>query len=158
MSAIERATTEVRIGNHGKALAYVNTTNELIVKAALDEFNRGLFDCQGVKRYFNCDGVPCVMDSLRLAGCGIWASLQYPREFDEYVSEVMENKLRRGCLWLGADIEFDERKILHDPSILRYDTATIQAMAVGERMTAITFRMLYFWNEHHQRRDTIYKA
>lgn len=154
---IERSVTEVRIGNHGKPMAYVNTINEAIVKEALTKFNRGLFDVMGVKRYFNVLGKACVMDSLRLHGCGIYATLQYARDSADYPSEYMEQFFRKGCLWLGADIEFDTGKTI-SASILAYDMDTVNAMAVGEQMTSIDFRMLYVWDDYHKVRSVIYKA
>lgn len=157
MSAIERTITEVRIGSHGKPLAYVNNCNVELVKSALAKFNEGLFDVMGVKRYFNVNGKACVMDSLRVHGCGIYASLQYARDGEDYPSEYMETFFRRGCLWLGADIEFDTGKAISS-NILAYDIDTVNAMAVGEQMTSVAFKMLYLWDDYHKVRTVIYKV
>ena len=152
---LERAQTEVRIGNHGIPLAYINTANESLVRSALNEFKTGLFDVKGVQRYFNIQGKACLMDSLRLLGCGIYAGLAYARDNEDYLSEWFEHILRQGPLFLGADIEFDTRKTI-SAAALGYDKVQMEAMVVGEQMTYIKFKMLYVWDKQNNRRDVVY--
>jgi len=105
--------TEVRIGNNGQPNFYITGKNEAIVKQALKEFTDKMFDTPCVHYYVKIDQTDCILDSVELAGCVIWASLRYytiekDSEDDKSLEEsLFEESLRRGALFLGCEYEFD---------------------------------------------------
>jgi len=137
--------TEVRIGNEGLPMFYVTPKNEALIKKALKEFTDKMFDSPCVHYYIKVDDADCILDTVEILGCAIWASMRHyvPDELGRDDS-VLETALRYGRLFLGCDYEFDLSQPVQ-PGYLALNNTKMNSMCVSDQLSSITFRMFYYY-------------
>jgi hypothetical protein len=138
--------TEVRIGNEGYPTFFVTPKNQELIKKALKEFTDKMFDSPCVHYYVKVNEADCILDSVELLGCAIWAGMRHyvPEEIYDKNDSALEDALRRGKLFLGCDYEFDTGKDV-DPGYLGLEKTKMESMCVSDQLSSITFRMFYYY-------------
>ena len=157
-------TTQVRIGNNGEPAFHITDKNEILVKQALKEFTDKMFDASFVNYYVKIDKTDCILESLRMGGCMIQATLKYYTndDSDEKSLEqiLLEESLKGGSLFLGCEYEFDTTKKI-SPQYLSFPKNYMEQLCTSDQLSFVKFHMLYYYyrqtETHTGFRRTIYR-
>lgn len=149
-------TTPIEIGNKNDPAIYVKPSNEKIIREALNIFLAKMFDTPCLYYYVRLNDVPCVLESIRLLGAGIWANIRYPNALDVWERDEFLSYLNKGRLYLEGDLEYDET-VAVDPNNFTFTPQQMNTLCRSDQLSSINFYRLSIVDKTGDIRQTIYR-